>query len=104
MKICLLCSHQERSYRRTAPDVPYVCSTCTLKLLHMSAEEITNEYKEAIEQKRSALIYALASFVPKRVRDQHPCRVTKENLGFKSVSHETKQSQQQKPADSEVSD
>ena len=89
MKICLLCNHQERSYRKKAPDVPFVCSSCMLALLHMTNEEITNQYMKAIEANRNDLIYALASFVPKKVRDQHPCKITKKDLGFNSVSDGT---------------
>lgn len=104
MKICLLCNHQERSFRHKAPDVPFVCSTCMHKLLSMGAEQITTQYKKAIEENKRALIYALASFVPKRVREQYPCKVTKESLGFKNVSHETNTSQQQKSESPKVPD
>lgn len=89
MKICLLCNHQEPSYRKKAPDVPFVCSSCMLSLLHMTPEQITTQYKEAIEENRKDLIFALASFVPRKVREQHPCRVAKRDLGFNSVSNET---------------
>lgn len=60
-----------------------------LALLHMTSDQITEQYKKAICEKRSALIYALASFVPRKVREQYPCKVTKKDLGFNSVSNET---------------
>lgn len=90
MKICLLCSHQEKSYHKTAPETPYVCSSCMLALLHMSPEQITEQYKKAIEENRKDLIFALASFVPRKVRDKYPCKVTKRDLGFDSISNETR--------------
>lgn len=82
MKICLLCNHQERSFRKKAPDVPFVCSSCMLALLHMTPEQITTQYKKAIDENRKDLVYALASFVPKKMRDSNPCKVTKKDLGF----------------------
>jgi hypothetical protein len=60
-----------------------------LALLHMTPEQITEQYKKAIDANRKDLVYALASFVSKKVRDSNPCKVTKKDLGFDSVSNET---------------
>jgi hypothetical protein len=53
-----------------------------LALLHMTPEQITTQYKKAIDENRKDLVYALASFVPKKMRDSNPCKVTKKDLGF----------------------
>jgi hypothetical protein len=55
----------------------------------MTPDQITEQYKKAKDENRKDLMYALSSFVPKKVREQYPCRITKKELGFDSVSNET---------------
>ncbi|MBW2050554.1 MAG: hypothetical protein JRJ09_18815 [Deltaproteobacteria bacterium] len=66
---CLLCDKTERGNHA---DVPYICGACVQALAGISAEALAERYIKALGAGQTGRAYALYTFVPRRVRREHP--------------------------------
>jgi hypothetical protein len=74
MKTCLLCDHKENSKTKASPNVSFLCSQCVQKLVRTPREDVTKRYRESVQAGRMKEAWALISFVPRKVRDEYPCK------------------------------
>lgn len=65
---CLLCRQGEGGMRGPDRDVDYICSRCIQRMLGIPHREIIERYGQAFQKGEARTIYALASFVPAKIR------------------------------------
>jgi len=67
---CLLCRQAEGGSQAPDPDVDFICSNCIQRMLGIPHPVIIDQYEQAWQQGHTRTIYALASFVPAKIRQK----------------------------------